>query len=308
MAKTFEHNTIRAGNQSASQPAVSLCDKGADGHVDARCAALYAGLTGWTESDVDACCAGRSVRAAARLQDKNMATIDEELGQIERDIRTLKIEFEQYFGGGRSRPPTDTQWRLETNLKRYADRTAELTSGQRFRYSNLASTYAKYQDMWRKKLIQKESGTTQHHYGAAAKAIQAERSRKVAVEQMQTRAAETAATNGENTDAAVSAATAVAHAAAEAAARAAEARHAASDFAMAFSDPENEAEKVEKLYQRLVQARTETGEKAGVPSLKDFEKFVRQKTKDLKDKGGREIEYTVSIENGRVKLKARVSN
>jgi hypothetical protein len=56
-----------------------------------------------------------------------MATIDEELGQIERDIRTLKIEFEQYFGGGRSRPPTDTQWRLETNLKRYADRTATAT-------------------------------------------------------------------------------------------------------------------------------------------------------------------------------------
>ena len=38
-----------------------------------------------------------------------------------------------------------------------------------------------------------------------------------------------------------------------------------------------------------------------MPSLKDFEKFVRQKTKDLKDEGGREIEYTVSIENGRVK-------
>lgn len=145
-----------------------------------------------------------------------MATIDEELGQIERDIRTLKIEFEQYFGGGRSRPPTDTQWRLETNLKRYADRSGDLSSGQRFRYSNLASTYAKYQDMWRKKLIQKESGTTQHHYGAAAKAIQAERSRKVAVEQMETRAAETAAANGDNGDSAVSAAAAVAHAAAEA--------------------------------------------------------------------------------------------
>jgi hypothetical protein len=236
-----------------------------------------------------------------------MATVDEELGQIERDIRTLKIEFEQYFGGGRSRPPTDTQWRLETNLKRYADRSAELTSGQRFRYSNLASTYAKYQDMWRKKLIQKESGTTPQHYGAAAKAIQAERARKVAVEQMQARAAETAVANGDDA-AAVSAAAAVAHAAAEAAARAAEARHAASDFAMTFSDPENETEKVEKLYQRLVAARTETGEKAGVPSLRDFERFVRQKTKDLKDKGGREIEYTVSIENGRVKLKARVSN
>jgi hypothetical protein len=44
-----------------------------------------------------------------------------------------------------------------------------------------------------------------------------------------------------------------------------------------------------------------------VPSLKDFERFVQKKTQDLKDKGGREIEYTVSIENGHVKLKARVS-
>ena len=238
---------------------------------------------------------------------KIMATIDEELGQIERDIRTLKIEFEQYFGGGRSRPPTDTQWRLETNLKRYSDRAGELSSGQRFRYSNLASTYAKYQDMWRKKLIQKESGTTQHHYGAAAKAIEGERARKAAEDAMRTRIAAENAVKAAAEDSGVSSATAIAHAAAEAAARAAEVRHAA-DFALALSDPENETEKVEKLYQRLVEARTETGEKAGVPSLKDFERFVRQKTKDLKEKGGREIEYTVSIEGGHVKLKARVSS
>jgi hypothetical protein len=236
-----------------------------------------------------------------------MATIDEELGQIERDIRTLKIEFEQYFGGGRSRPPTDTQWRLETNLKRYSDRAGELSSGQRFRYSNLASTYAKYQDMWRKKLIQKESGTTQHHYGAAAKAIEGERQRKAAESAMRARIAAEGAAKTAEEEIAVSSATAIAHAAADAAARAAEVRHTA-EFALALSDPEHETEKVEKLYQRLVEARTETGEKAGVPSLKDFERFVRQKTKDLKEKGGREIEYTVSIEGGHVKLKARVSS
>jgi hypothetical protein len=240
-----------------------------------------------------------------------MATIDEELGQIERDIRTLKIEFEQYFGGGRSRPPTDTQWRLESNLKRYSDRSAELSSGQRFRWSNLASTYAKYQDMWRKKLIQKESGTTQHHYGAAAKAIEAERARKSAEDAMRTRIAAEAAVKAAAENMGVSSASAIAHAAAhaaaDAAARAAEVRHTA-EFALALSDPEHETEKVEKLYQRLVEARTETGEKAGVPSLKDFERFVRQKTKDLKEKGGREIEYTVSIEGGHVKLRARVSS
>jgi len=42
-----------------------------------------------------------------------MATVDDDLNQIERDIRTLKIEYEQFFGGGRKRPPTDTQWRVD---------------------------------------------------------------------------------------------------------------------------------------------------------------------------------------------------
>src|SRR5579864_7854192 len=108
-----------------------------------------------------------------------MATVDDELGQIERDIRTLKIEYEQYFGGGRSRPPADTQWRVETLVRRYNERSAELSVGQRFRFNNLAQTYAKYQDMWRKKLMQREAGIKQRHFGAAAKTIEAERAQNV---------------------------------------------------------------------------------------------------------------------------------
>ena len=107
-----------------------------------------------------------------------MATIDEDLNQIERDVRTLKIEYEQFFGGGRSRPPTDTQWRVDTLVRRYAERVAELSSGQRFRYNNLTQTYAKYQDLWRKKLMQKEGAVSTRHFGAAAKAIEAQRARE----------------------------------------------------------------------------------------------------------------------------------
>ena len=47
-----------------------------------------------------------------------MASIDDELSQLEKDIRQLKIEYEQYFGGGRPRPPADTQWRIEQLIKR----------------------------------------------------------------------------------------------------------------------------------------------------------------------------------------------
>jgi hypothetical protein len=230
-----------------------------------------------------------------------MATIDEDLNQIERDIRTLKIEYEQYFGGGRSRPPTDTQWRVDTLIRRYAERVAELSTGQRFRINNLTQTYAKYQDMWRKKLIQKETGIQQHHFGAAAKAIEAERARSAAHRAATAPAEAARESSGHH-------AAAIAEAAAEAATRAAAARPPADAFAMSFSDPEHEEKKVQQLYKKLIEARTEAGEKAPAPSLKDFERFVCQKTKDLKDKGGHEIEYTVSVEGGRVKLKARISN
>jgi hypothetical protein len=238
-----------------------------------------------------------------------MATIDEELNQIERDIRTLKIEYEQFFGGGRPRPPADTQWRVETLMRRYNERTGELSYGQRFRFNNLAQTYAKYVDMWRKKTIQKETGVTQHHFGAAAKAIEADRARLAALRKSVAPAAPSAPAPPVAADPAHNVAGhADAHAIAEAAKHAAAEREIAAAFAMSFSDPEGEIEKVKVLYGKLIEARTETGEKAGAPSLKDFERFVRQKTKDLKDKGGHEVEYTVSIESGRVKLKARISS
>lgn len=210
-----------------------------------------------------------------------MATIDEELGQLERDIRTLKIEYEQFFGGGRKRPPADTQWRVDTLVRRYNERAGELNFAQRFRFNNLAQTYAKYTDMWRKKTVQKETGTEQHHFGAAAKAIEAERARAAA---KWAAAHPESKLNGKSRK-----------------------KGPSRPFSTSIGDPEREAGKVQELYRKLMEARDGTGESAGAPSLQDFERFVKQKTQSLRDKGGREVEYTVSIEGGRVKLKARVS-
>lgn len=77
---------------------------------------------------------------------------------------------------------------------------------------------------------------------------------------------------------------------------------------MSFSDPEHETKKIEQLYKKLVEVRTATGEKGGTPSFEDFGQFVRQKTRELRGKKrNAKIEYTVSVEDGRVKLKARIS-
>jgi hypothetical protein len=214
-----------------------------------------------------------------------MATIDEDLSQIEQDIRRLKIEYEQFFGGGRPRPPSDTQWRVDNLMRRYNERTAELNYAQRFRFNNLAQTYAKYVEMWRKKTVQKETGVTPRHFGAAAKAVEAARAS----------AAKASDTPSED------------RASWESAPPPGSAPQTGESFILSFSDPDLEKRKVVQLYQKLIDARSGTGEIAGAPSLSAFDKFVREKTKELKQKGGREIEYSVTVEGGRVKLRARIS-
>lgn len=44
--------------------------------------------------------------AEIRIRRDYMPTIDEELNQLEKDVRQLKIEYEQYFGvDANARPP-----------------------------------------------------------------------------------------------------------------------------------------------------------------------------------------------------------
>src|SRR5579862_6135350 len=101
--------------------------------------------------------------------------IDEELNQFEHDVRQLKIEYEQFFGGGKKRPPAEIEWRIELVIKRHGDRGASMSFAQRFRYNNLQQTYARYKDIMHKRMRRREEGTVDRHFGAAARMIAQER-------------------------------------------------------------------------------------------------------------------------------------
>jgi hypothetical protein len=207
-------------------------------------------------------------------------TIDEELNQFERDIRQLKIEYEQFFGGGRKRPPTDIEWRLELLTKRYAERSGELKYGQRFRYNNLTQTYAKYRDVFRKRLQQKEEGKVSRHFGAAAKKIEAEREEKRAETRSKAEAAALAKRSVEK---------------------------ALTTFRVVCSKPEQEADKITKLYEAFLEAKQKAGEDTLKFTRSNFHEFVMRKTKDLQQtKHCHDVEYVVEVLEGHVKLKALV--
>ena len=198
-------------------------------------------------------------------------TVDEDLAQLERDIRQLKIEYEQYFGGGKSRPPTDIEWRIETLIKRYSDRGAELNYGHRFRYGNLTQMYTKYREIFRKRLKQKEEGTVQRHFGAAAREIEEQRAER-------RRASEKA--NGTKFP-----------------------------FAVSWEDPDHEAKKVEALFAAFRDAKARSGEDTERLTFDSFQQFVRKKTEQLKKQNGaHEIEYVVEFEGKHAHLKARVKS
>ncbi|MBI4463483.1 MAG: hypothetical protein HY647_02155, partial [Acidobacteria bacterium] len=84
-------------------------------------------------------------------------TPDEELTRLEDGIRRLKIEFDIYFNGSSPRTPQDSQWRVESLLKKYSD-SSHLTFAQRFRYNALAQRYALFSELWRQKLRLREQG------------------------------------------------------------------------------------------------------------------------------------------------------
>jgi hypothetical protein len=203
------------------------------------------------------------------------ATPDEELSQLEKDLRQLQIEYETYFAGGRKRPPNDTEWRVQTAIKKFGDNSGKLKYAQIFRYNSLAAKYAKFSEIWRQRAKRVEEGRSAYGYSKVARELEqkrlAEAERQHAARIHGASAAEAAAISGR----------------------------------VAVTDPLKESEKVQELYKTMLEAKQQAGEKADI-NFEQFHKFVRSKTEQLRQQMGcQQVEYTVSVENGQVKLKAK---
>lgn len=195
--------------------------------------------------------------------------IDEELSVLEDQLRRLKIEYDMYFGGGTKKPPAEIEWKVKNLLKKYSD-GHRMNYAQRFRYTTIQQRYALYNALWQQKLIIKEEGYRRPQ--DAVLGIQ-----------------------GLRTDEEHDAAKALKHHGPVTEDR---------PFSMAFSDDSNPAQ-VESLFQALTEARKKVGEN-NPANLDSFKKFVKQKTSQLKKEYGcTAVEYTVELQNGQAKLKAK---
>ena len=71
------------------------------------------------------------------------------------------------------------------------------------------------------------------------------------------------------------------------------------------SDPDAETEKVSQLLQAMQEARRQAGESASSLDPAAFHKFIKDKTKQVKETlGCDKVQFSISVEGGKVKFKA----
>jgi len=202
-------------------------------------------------------------------------TTDEELNVLDTQLRRLKIEYEIYFSNPQKRPPTDVEWKVLAMLRKFAD-GGRMNFSQRYRYNEMAQRYAIYSDLWRKKSRIREEG-----YRRPQDALLSVQGVRTTEEELKPHHHH---------------AYGVGHGAAAAAA--------AQAFTLHNVD-QGEREQVERLYNTLVAAKKKAGENVS-GNVDSFTTFVQKKTEQIRKQYKCEnVEYSVEITEGHVKLKAK---
>ncbi len=200
-------------------------------------------------------------------------TTDEELTVLDTQLRRLKIEYEIYFSNPQKRPPTDVEWKVLSILRKLSD-GGRMNFSQRYRYNEMAPRYAIYSDLWRKKSRIREEG-----YRRPQDALLSVQGVRTTEEELKPHHHH---------------AYGVGHGAA-----------AASQAFTLHNVDQGEREQVERLYNTLVAAKKKAGENVS-GTIDSFQTFVQKKTEQIRKQYKCEnVEYSVELADGQVKLKAK---
>ncbi len=210
-----------------------------------------------------------------------LVTIEEELNLLDHQLRRLKIEYEIFFNNPKKRPPTDIEWKVLSIIRKFSDST-RLSFAQRFKYNEMAQRYAIQSDLWRKKMRIREEG-----YRRPADAILSVQGVRVSEEHAAKHPVyglihhAHSAGGGEPGD---------------------------RPFSVQCSGAAAEREQVATLYKALSEAKQKSGEKVS-GNLDSFAAFVRKKTSEIRKQHGCDtVVYSVEMQGGQVKLKAKAKS
>jgi hypothetical protein len=205
-------------------------------------------------------------------------TIEEELDLLDSQLRRLKIEYEIFFNNPAKRPPTDVEWKVLSLIRKFSD-SSRLSFQQRFKYNEMAQRYAIQSDLWRKKMRIREEGYRRPYDAMlSVQGVRANREREAKPVYGLSRSVESRSTEAPVSD---------------------------RPFSVQCSGALTERDQVESLYKALTEAKEKSGEKVS-GDLQSFTAFVRKKTGEIRKEHDCEaVVYSVEVQDGQVKLKAK---
>ena len=190
----------------------------------------------------------------------------ETVARLEEMLRRLKTLYDQFFSGTRPLPPVEDRKRLERAIRELGqDRIRD--NATRFRFNNLMNKWTMFQELWNRKMREKEEGPLQ--YQRRMEAFERARERRE---------------SGEDRD----------H------------ERVTTDEGRSYvrvTDSSSGAE-IQALHDEIVKASERAGAKAA--SLGQVSTMVDSQLDKLKKRyGSRSIGFRVEIVDGKVKLKAK---
>jgi hypothetical protein len=209
-------------------------------------------------------------------------TIDEEMDLLDQQLRRLKIEYDMFFNNPTKRPPTDVEWKVVSLIRKFSDGT-RMSFSQRYRYNEMAQRYAVYGDLWRKKMRIREEG-----YRRPQDALLSVRGVRGTEERDEARRPVYGLSRVDQTGDVETPDD--------------------QSFSVQYSGEAAEHAQIESLYKVLTEAKQKSGEKV-FGNFDSFATFVKKKTSEIRKKQACDtVVYSVEMQDGRVKLKAKAKS
>lgn len=191
---------------------------------------------------------------------------EDTLDLFDESLRKLKIQYDLFFAGVRKLPPTEERKRLNAMVHELA-KTRMRDNGLRFRFNTLLGKFNQFQELWGRKMREREEGPTDYRRRVAA--LNAEPTPPPEREPQP----RPTVTGGQD------------------------------DSYVRVSGTTTE-DGAKRLYEQIAQAQKTLG-KAGM-SLGQIEQIVRSQTETLRSRYSvDEVGFRVEIVDGKVKLKAK---
>ncbi len=190
---------------------------------------------------------------------------------LEGEIKRLEAEYNMFFAGRLPRPPWETRKRVDTLVKKY-DRAYIQNTADRFRFHTMQSRYAKFCELWERQLNAQEYGKSRRGGTIGSTFVEAEAGIPAAA----------AATSGSPGSA--------------------EPKEQPSERVVHVAylrDLAAETERVKELYERLAEARKETGE---APLAFDRVAALVKAQMEKHSADGSDVAFRVAMKGGKVSL------